>query len=52
MNVIREIERTDDFAKLESVGIRLKKELYSFKAKSIPVPRITLGGDEKVQEGK
>ena len=45
MNVIREIERTDDFERLKEVGLDLSKKLYSFRAKSIPVPRITLGGD-------
>ncbi len=49
MNVVKEIERTDDFEKLEQVGVKLNKKLYSFKARSIPIPRITLGKDEKVQ---
>jgi hypothetical protein len=52
MNVVKEIERTDDFDKLEDVGLKLNKKLYSFKAKSIPVPRISLGQEEKVQDGK
>jgi hypothetical protein len=43
MQIMKELQRTDDFEKLEKVGIKLKKDLHSMKGKSIPVPRIELG---------
>jgi|JI61114C2RNA_FD_contig_81_263296_length_1809_multi_2_in_0_out_0_3 hypothetical protein len=49
MNVIREIEKTEDFERLEQIGLKLNKKLYNFRAKTIPIPRITLGNEEKVQ---
>lgn len=49
---MNEIEKTDDFAKLEQVGLKLNKRLYNFKGKTIPVPRITLGDEQRVQDGK
>jgi hypothetical protein len=52
MHIIKEIQRTDDFEKLEQVGLRLNRDLYSFSAKNIPTPRIELGSGQKVQDGK
>ncbi len=49
---MKDIQRTDDFDKLEQVGLRLKRDLYSFRGKTIPTPRIELGSDQKVQDGK
>ena len=43
MQIMKDIQRTDDFEKLEQVGLRLKRDLYSLKGKTIPVPRIALG---------
>jgi hypothetical protein len=37
---MKELQKTDDFEKLEEVGIKLKKDLHSMKGKSIPVPRL------------
>ena len=42
-NIVREIEKTQDFDRLEQIGIRLNKKLYGFKAKAIQTPRIALG---------
>lgn len=52
MNVLKEIQKTDDFNKLAEVGLRLSDKLYSLKAKSIPTPILALGEDQKVQQGK
>lgn len=43
MNVVKEIEKTDDFNKLEEVGLILSKKMYSLKAKCIPTPKLSLG---------
>lgn len=45
LKVVQEIETTDDFERLQDIGLRLNKKLYSFRGKMIPTPRITLGGD-------
>lgn len=37
---------------MEEVGLKLSKKLYSLKAKSIPTPKLALGEDQRVQEGK
>ena len=48
MSIVKEIERTDDFDKLEQVGLRLNKKLYNFRGKMIPTPKISLGEDQNV----
>jgi hypothetical protein len=40
MQIMKDIQRTDDFDKLEQVGLKLKRDLYSFRGKTIPTPRI------------
>lgn len=49
MKIMDELKKTDDFEKLEQVGLKLSSRLYNFKCKSIPTPKIALGEDEKVQ---
>jgi hypothetical protein len=37
---------------LEKVGLKLSKKLYAFDCKEIQTPAITLGKDQRVQQGK
>ena len=52
MSVMDEIKKAPDFEDLRKVGIDLSHRMHELNARMIPVPRLALGEDQKVPEGK
>ena len=47
-----EIKNTSELYSLNEIGIKIDKNMESFKARLIPPPRLALGNEEKVEQGK
>ena len=46
------MDKNGDFKELEKIGLQLEDRMHGFKARMIPVPRISLGGSHCIDQGK
>lgn len=49
---MNEIKNTNEIDSLKEIGIKIDKNMETFKAKLIPPPRLALGNEERVEQGR
>jgi len=47
-----QLKNNDEFKSLKEIGINIKERLETIKGKIIPLPRLSLGDNKSVEEGK
>ena len=50
--LMNEIKNTNEIDSLKEIGIKIDRDMETFKAKLIPPPRLALGNDERVEQGR
>jgi hypothetical protein len=52
MNLMKELRDVDEFYQMKDLGIKVNKHLETVKGRIIPMPRLALGENQAVEEGK
>ena len=52
LKLMRQLRDNDEFRSFKDIGIRIDKNLETIKGKIIPMPRLQLGENNSIEEGK
>lgn len=50
--LMEDLDRHGEFKELSKIGINLSNRMNEMKGKQIPAPRVTLGADNSIEQGK